>query len=363
MSEEAFSLIFLFIVFGGSLCGAQECQFFNKEHLYVCEKIIDQFPNAYYSNYNLKCRDCQIENFKKDTFPYENLLRSFNLSNSGIRYVGPNSFEQFKKLQYLDLRANNIQNISVGAFKGLNELFELHLQNNLLTQVGFLKGLSSNFVNLSGNLLESLPDSAFVGSVDIFGLDLSFNKIRKMHKDSFQDINELETLDLSGNSLCHLPLGLFRSLNHLRSLNLAKNKLSRFNYGSFSGLKNLNFLNLSKNKLDFFDSTILLPMMHLTKLDLSGNGIWNFDLMELSLNVPSLRVISIEDNLFSCTLLKTTLQYFKGKAIDVENNISRYELLNINGIACIEDYISESISLDYFLTKAKEQGEHLIQYC
>ncbi|XP_066147005.1 phospholipase A2 inhibitor beta-like isoform X1 [Euwallacea fornicatus] len=366
MIEEVFRIILIFIVLGTPLCGAQECEYSNNERSYVCDKIVHQFPNIYYGNYNLRCTDCEINNFTNQTFIYDNLLNMFNLTKSAVQNIGSKSFEHFKNLRYLYMQNNGLKIIAPEAFKGLTQLYELHLEDNLLSTLepGFLAGVSSNLVNISRNLLDQLPAKAFTDVAAVLSLDLSRNYLKNLDKDTFDGIKDLEDLDLSWNTLCHLPLGVFKSLSGLKRLNLDENKFSRLQYGVFSGLKNLNFLFLARNSLKDFDSAVLLSIMHLTNLDISGNAIYNFDVNEILLNVPTLRVISFEDNIFSCTLLKNIIQFLKRKRVEIENNISRFELLNINGIACIEDYtIDNSISLNYFLQKAQDQTNLLNSYC
>ncbi|XP_066252538.1 phospholipase A2 inhibitor beta-like [Euwallacea similis] len=366
MREEVFRIIFIFIILGTPFCGAQECEYSNKEKSYICDKIVHQFPNTYYGNYNLRCEDCQIKNFTNQTFIYDNLLNTLNLTRSAVQNIGPTSFEHFKNLRYLYLQDNGLKTIAPEAFKGLTQLYELHLEDNLLNTLepGFLAGVASNLVNISRNLLDRLPAQAFADVASVLSLDLSRNHLKILDKDTFEGIRDLEDLDLSWNILCHLPLGVFKSLSGLRRLNLDNNKFARLGYGVFSGLENLSALFLARNSLQDFDSAVLLPIMHLNKLDISGNAIYNFDANEILLNVPTLRVISFEDNIFSCSLLKNIIQFFKGKRVEIENHVSRFEYLNINGIACIEDYtVFQSISLKYFLQKAQDQAELLHSYC
>ncbi|XP_060530666.1 leucine-rich repeat-containing protein 15-like [Cylas formicarius] len=345
---------------------AQECQYKNEDKAYRCKNVVDIFPSMYYGNYKLVCVGCNITTFTDETFPFQNSLTSFNASGCGVKEIKPLAFSAMTRLQYLFLHNNRIDHVAENAFSGVKRLYELRLENNALKTLipGFLNDFQSNLVNLSDNFIAKLPNGAFKGSESVLILDLSNNDINAVDVDAFVGLSDLEELELSNNRLCHLKLGVFESLKFLRRLNLADNKFTRFPLGVFSGLTNLNYLIIANNSLDMLNGGVLLPFMHLLKLDVSGNGMYIFDAHDIYVNVPSVKFLSIEDNIFSCTLLKNTLQYFKLKGITVENNINRYQHHNINGIACIDDYvITERIALGYFLEKAKNTSQLLVSYC
>lgn len=360
-------LTFLFISIGTgySIDIEQDCLFGQDDRTYICKGIVETFPNKFYGNYHLKCVNCNIPIFTKKTFPYDNALVTFNISHSGIQIITENAFSELGNVQYIYLQDNKIRNVSRGAFYGLRQVYELHLEKNVLhsLSVGFLEGLEVNTVFLGDNLIEELPNDVFQGSLGTLVIDLPRNKITHLNVNSFNHLDGLEYLDLSQNHLCSLPLGVFKHLEALKELNLANNKLKSLNTGSFSGLKSLMKLNLSSNGINEFDATVLLPFLHLSTLDISKNSLFFLDSYSLRTNVPTLRYLSIEDNTWSCDLLKNMVQYFKSVSLGINVNIPRYNVQNIVGIACTDAMIKDKVSFDIFLQAVNEDTKKYTGYC
>lgn len=337
----------------------QDCLYEHEIRTYICKNIVDVFPKKFYGNYHLKCVHCQIPIFSNQTFPYDNGLVSFNLSHSGIQIITTRAFSRIGDAQYIYLQDNKMRNISEEAFYGLRQVYELHLERNLLQTLipGFLNEFESINVNLSENFIEEILDNAFKGSLGIMTLDLSRNKIRTLNSESFGYLDSLEHLDLSSNYLCHLPFGVFKHLDTLKELNLAHNKLRALTVSSFSGLTNLIRLNISKNRLAEFDAVSLLPFMHISTLDVSKNSLFFLDSVAVHMSAPTLRVVVIDDNLWSCTLLQNLIQSFKSVHVAVETKAGRYDVQNILGIACTVKEVKENISFKVFMEAVAEDTE------
>lgn len=78
-----------------------------------------------------------------------------DLSNNYLEYIPPDTFKFSVKLQVLSLASNDITEIAHGTLRNLGDL---------------------RIVDLSNNLLRSLPDSLFQ-SDDLAKLDLSHNQV------------------------------------------------------------------------------------------------------------------------------------------------------------------------------------------
>ncbi|KAG5875297.1 hypothetical protein JTB14_028447 [Gonioctena quinquepunctata] len=323
-------------------------------------RVFDQAKYLY-----MQCEQCQIKSFSPTTFVYANSLTSLNMSNSGIEVLAPKAFSRFGNIQYLYLDNNRITNVSVNAFNGLTQLYQVDLNSNLIVDLapGFLNGLEANTISLSHNQISKLPKRVFEGVLTILNLDLQNNLIKEITYDSFAGLDVLETLELQDNLLCYLPIGTFRDLKSLVLLNLANNKLSKFPKGTFSGLRDLQTLILANNSIDVFDGTELLPIHHLNKLDISGNNIFYFDSHMILSSVPSMRYLLIENNLFYCSHLVNIIQYFKGKGVGIVTNAGKYDIQNINGIACVEDVIISAVPKAQFFKKALEESKLSTFYC
>lgn len=342
-----------------------ECTYEHDVRTYTCKNVFDVFPKQYYGNYHLKCGKCLIPIFSTETFPYENNLISFNVSNSKVQLVTEKAFSHLGNVQYIYLNGNGLQNISEDAFDGLHLVYELHLEQNRLKEltVGFLRGLEANSVTLNDNLIEELKNDVFTGVLNILILNLSFNKIHLLHTRSLQHLDELEHLLLNDNQICHLPLGVFGQLQALTHLNLANNKLRALEISSLSGLTNLITLNISGNNIADFDGAALLPLSRVSHLDISRNFLFYLDPYALRLNAPTLRVLTFEDNLWSCNVLKNILQYFKSVSTKVANNFYRYNVQNVMGIACTDVIVTEKIDFELYMKTVTKDTEKYRNVC
>lgn len=328
-----------------------ECSYQQDIRTYTCKNIFNTFPKQYYGNYHLKCTECFIPIFSATTFPHENNLISFNVSDSKVQIVTEKAFASLSNAQYIYLIGNGLVNISMGAFDGLHLVYELHLEENRLKDlnVGFLRGLEATTVTLNANSVEEIPADVFSGVLSILALDLSHNKIHLLHAKSFEHLDALERLLLNDNQICHLPLGVFGPLQTLTHLNLADNKLRALEISSLSGLTNLITLNISGNEIADFDGAVLLPLSRLSHFDISRNFLFYLDPYALRLNAPTLRVLTFEDNLWSCNVLKNIMQYFKSVSTKVTNNFYHYDVQNVMGIACTDVIVTEKIDFQVYM--------------
>lgn len=218
--------------------------------------------------------------------------------------------------------SNRLEKIPTGAFEDLQNLRELYLQNNLLTNDGMdnetfshlnsleyldlsnnnlsvvPKGLPRSIVllHLERNAIRSIPGDALTSVRNLEYLLLHNNKLRSrsIHPMAFQGLKKLHTLHLYNNLLERVPRGLPR---RAKTLMLLHNHVSEIGRNDLSLLYTLTELNLSYNKLtnpkihrDAFRKLRMLEM-----LDLSGNS-----LHAVPLGLPhSLKVLEIKNNQLS----------------------------------------------------------------
>ncbi|XP_066264092.1 toll-like receptor 2 [Branchiostoma lanceolatum] len=100
----------------------------------------------------------------------------------------------------------------------------------------------------------------------VITLDLSWNNITELYKDSFPGLKTLRHLDLRGNNIAKLYNGSFNELRNLRYLDLTSDDLQNTDteVGAFTGLENLEQLHMTAT-LDKF--TIQNgPFQHLRNL-------------------------------------------------------------------------------------------------
>uniref|UniRef100_A0A0N5AVX7 LRRCT domain-containing protein n=1 Tax=Syphacia muris TaxID=451379 RepID=A0A0N5AVX7_9BILA len=152
-----------------------------------------------------------------------------------IRQVDLAQLQQCKSLEVLSVAGNMVKYIEPNAFKPLNNLKILSLDNNEITAISTLSNITT------GNCSFLYPLTV------LENLYLSNNEITKISKNDLITLKSLKVLDLDSNQIQEVSPEALRNLS-LSSLYLANNRLS----------------NLPKG---LFDSAA----MYIERIDLSGN--------------------------------------------------------------------------------------------
>ena len=145
----------------------------------------------------------------------------------GIRDVLPNVLPSFKQLHELYLIDNRLQCIDV-------RLLSSHLR----------------VIDLSSNLIESLPDDVFAGLYKLQILRLSHNRIKRLSAKVFSDLESLKEIDLSHNRLQFVHPQVFRYQPVLQVVDLRSNYLTSLQETTFSGLRKIHRVDLQDNPWD-----------------------------------------------------------------------------------------------------------------
>ncbi|XP_069158748.1 uncharacterized protein [Procambarus clarkii] len=129
-------------------------------------------------------------------------------------------------LQKLWLNYCNLKHMDRGAFNMLANLVELDLSHNLLRSVPTaalidISGLRE--LRLASNALTIIPADAFAPVPDLVHLDLSHNRIHSVDPKAFRCLSMLEILKFSSNMLVHLFHEFLIPLKALHGLNLNEN--------------------------------------------------------------------------------------------------------------------------------------------
>lgn len=234
-------------------------------------------------------------------------LKEIHLSDNKISEILFGAFHRLPELKKLDLNRNIIRFIHPESFlqdiqSGLEELF---LADNLISHIKELRSILNSlpqllFLDLSNNLLESIPFGSFRGHATLEQLDLSFNKIRLIDKEAFMampalrelrlknnslselidqpywNLPSLKGLDLSENSFRRIGPRLLQNLPSLRRLDLSKNELAVIDPDSFLPVPALEHVNVSHNRLEIIHPATFRPLLHLYEIDIKHNRLLHF---------------------------------------------------------------------------------------
>lgn len=105
--------------------------------------------------------------------------------------------------------------------------------------------------------ISRIDEEAFFGLENLVELDISFNKIIFLGRNTFSPLTNLKRLKIEGNNLGSIGNGLLLSLSSLEMIDLSSNKLTRLNNNVFPNSKTLTCINVSKNNITYMNvSTI-----------------------------------------------------------------------------------------------------------
>lgn len=272
-----------------------------------------------------------IKNIETSAFAHLKILRVVNLQFNNLTTIQDGIFESNKALETLDLSYNSI--LSIGNAFPASSLRTLKLQHNKLHCVDF-----------------KLPTS-------LTYLDLSYNEIDSIKKESLFGLTSLDSLFINNNYLKTIPVGCFKDLKQLKQLDLSNNKL-KIVFGMFSGLQNANRLNMANNSINRLPEAALSNLVNLVDLNIEDNLISKLDGDAIKKHLSALKTIGLKGNKFACNYLAELIVDLKKYGTVILNGIDFFTN-NIQGIACadIQDVTTEKA--DYVQNDTKQQTELL----
>lgn len=154
--------------------------------------------------------------------------------------------------QVLDMSGNNLQTLSNDQFIRANllNLQKLFLRNCKIGEIEFqtFKGLTNLVeLDLSYNLLVSIPSEAFSFLPSLRDLTIAANHIHKIDAHTFEKIPSLHELDLSHCDIQTIAPQAFEGLNALTSLKLNGNKLTELRPKTIETFGQLHAIELHDN--------------------------------------------------------------------------------------------------------------------
>nr|XP_027209491.1 leucine-rich repeat-containing protein 15-like [Penaeus vannamei] len=145
--------------------------------------------------------------------------------------------------------------------------------------------------------------------VDTISLDLGMNRLRFLHKDSFNSLTELAELDLNDNELELLPYSIFYDLENLRHLKLHKNRLLYLPQDIFQDARSLRTIDVSHNVLEGLPSNGFKKLYNLYLLNLASNAITHLD-EEIFFDLENLEDLDLSENKLKAAIRFDTLQRY-----------------------------------------------------
>ncbi|KAB0799606.1 hypothetical protein PPYR_07486 [Photinus pyralis] len=164
----------------------------------------------------------------------------------------------------------------------------LNFSSNNLQSLAKEKFLRMDLINLqriylSRCRISTIEDRTFKGLTNLVELDLSGNLLVSVPSETFIDCPSLMKLTLNANPIKTIRRAAFNHLSYLNTLEIGDCEISYVEEGAFLGLTSLEWLRLDGNKLTTLRSLRILPKS-LRGIELQGNA-WECDchLVELHL--------------------------------------------------------------------------------
>ncbi|KAK6111528.1 Leucine rich repeat family protein [Brugia pahangi] len=319
------------------------------------EKILPTAFVGLSSLISLDLSENQIGGFSRLVFAHTPQLEALLLRKNRLTSI-PLGIESLANLRKLDLKANNISQITTIDVSRIAKIDVVDLSRNVLRDFPHLHALQAanakiTKLDLSNNLLASLRSDTFIALQSLRVLRLSRNKIETIEKNAFQGLFALRFLDLSRNRLAVLHALTFSSLTSLQNLSLTRNLLDTLEDGTFWGLEQLQRLNIAENQLKAVTGGWLYGMHSLTALDLSSNdvawidsSVWSLCSTLQWLDLSSNRLRTLPSLLFK-KLSRLEYLSLADNQIDTIHRNAMHDLdklnyldLSGNGLAmCVED--------------------------
>lgn len=201
------------------------------------------------------------------------------------------------------------------------------------------------YLNISWNHLTAINRDTFRGLASLIELNLGFNSLTELSSHVFLELHSLEILRLPGNQLAHLEEGLFKSTKFLTELYLEENQFLEVPGPALTNLHSLKLLSLSENLIISIHERNLPTLTELSDLLLDRNVINNVEPGSLS-RLVSLSHLDLSDNNFTSiptsSLAKlSNLTYFRFSG----NFIETLPAVAFRGLFHLKTLILEKLEL------------------
>ncbi|CAF0897442.1 unnamed protein product [Brachionus calyciflorus] len=245
---------------------------YNIKQLKLINFNVSTIPDNYFNKLiieKLDLRDNQIENLSSKTFSGIKGLDFLDLSDNFLVKIEKGIFSNLSSLTGLSISKNLITHIEKDSFLYLNSLKSLDLSLNFFKEFdsSVLEPLKHNLENLilSNNKLEKFPDLSSLTEMNY--IDMSYNLISEIDT---KIPKKVKALTISNNKIANISSNIFNENSNLIFLDLSNNLISDIEKNSFQNLINLRILRLSHNLLSSIPN--LSSMISLAELDLSNQG-------------------------------------------------------------------------------------------
>jgi kekkon-1 len=173
----------------------------------------------------VECLDRKLINIPENIDPSTQVL---DMSGNNLQILAGETFRRAEllNLQKLYMRNCRLGQIDDKAFEGLTNLIELDLSHNLLTSVPaatFQYITSLRDLTLASNPIQKIESHAFGNVLSLTKLDLSHCELQSISASAFEHLDSLHSLKINGNKLSELRAKTVETLSKLHWVELHDN--------------------------------------------------------------------------------------------------------------------------------------------
>jgi Leucine-rich repeat (LRR) protein len=306
---------------------------------------------------NLQLHQNEITEIESKSFDGMDNLGVITLYSNNLKFIESDLFTCLKNLWLLQMSHNEIY--LPLSFNESKNVFWLYLDSNKIRKIEKATFIDLNFLNncnLENNYIEEIETNSFQDLIRLAKLKLNKNKLQIIKKDIFNNLISLDSLDLSQNLLINIQTDSFLNMPQMTFLNLSHNYLSGEHGNIFRGLYNLKVLDLSFNSVNYLGKQFLNHLFSLEKLFLQKNNmkiiepfafghLWNLKFLDLSSN--SWQIFSKQNVFFNLSsLTNLNLNSINLKSLDlVRLNIEF--LQNLKVIDLSNNFLDSVLANDF----------------
>ena len=266
-----------------------------------------------------------IAEFQKGWYKLENSpINHIDLSSNKITRLTSEMLNDLpERISIVSLGRNNILRLEKGIIAN-EHLREIHFSYDSIIEIEDEVFINTNLttLTLSHNYL---ADTKFIATLPptLTKIELDYNKITEISRESFLKLNKLQDLVLSENYITEIHRDSLHGLLGLKKLHLMNNRMRKIEAGSFKDLTALEVLHLEFNYITKLEPGVLADLRNIKKIFLGWNRLSNLTRDSL-INLPdSLEVLDLQSNALENLKAGTFLNSPKYELL-LNNNYIRY---------------------------------------
>lgn len=174
-------------------------------------------------------------------------VTGLDLSENSIKTIPEGFFDNMTNLEYVYINSNYIETLPKDMFKNNKKLQWVNFCSNKLSKVSAtdFSGLADmQYLELDNNAITEVENGALDGDTGLLQFSMVNNDVAELPADLLKDASKLEFINLSGNGLEVLPESLNgkTAMRRICAYNNSLTDISNIDYSKMPGLVEVNFM-------------------------------------------------------------------------------------------------------------------------